>query len=423
MFESRPEVRRPSRRRDPTHALPKHLDAFARHVEAPTLCRVGILDQVGRRRRAIPGQCEIELCHLERRLRVGALPDGQTQNLPLQRFVTEGTLPEIPPLRKDASAFLRQVNAALLGEADPDAVLEHWIQSYPLAELVEIHVAGVGDGSRQIQIPVTLGEPAPAVKTSPYDAPGARLGHFLSGTHHTPFECDRRSSQLPRRAGRIESHHRSIEQGLLRIRLEYVPFLRAQPAYERVRIKRGSRVQGEHPAVRRVQGDHSPIERVGEDLVNPFHQVEIQREPNIFAGLTGVFLDARERPHDATQRIDLEISHSSAPLESLFILALDAHLADQEALLVLQKARLAEFFSRDLVDVAQYVRHGTPRNVAPLRPHLDDDTGKVFASLLEDGDRIEIRIDLDDQRLPSLVLPHQNLDPFVRKPEMGPESF
>ena len=89
-------------------------------------------------------------------------------------------------------------------------------------------------------------------------------------------------------------------------------------------------------------------------LVNPLHQIEIQREPNIFARLTGVFLNTRDRPHDATQGIDLEISHASgAPGVAPHARRSTPTWPIKQAWLVLRKARLAEFFSRDLVDVAQ----------------------------------------------------------------------
>ena len=128
VFEGGPEDRRTARSRDPPQALPEHRDTLRRHVEAPTVCWLEILEQVWRGSRPIPGQCEIELCHLERSLGIRALPDREAQNLTFQRSVPERTLPKVPPLRKDTAAFLRQVNAALLGEADPGTRLEHWIQ-------------------------------------------------------------------------------------------------------------------------------------------------------------------------------------------------------------------------------------------------------------------------------------------------------
>ena len=207
------------------------------------------------------------------------------------------------------------------------------------------------------------------------------------------------------------------------IRLERSPFLFAQTPDEGVGIERRCRVKRQDATVGRIQGYHCPSQGVRKNAVDPLHQLQIEREMDIPAGLSRIFLDPHEWTHDPAHRIDLQIACASTPLERLFVLPLEAHLPHENPLLIVGEALGREFLGRDLTHVAQHVRHGCTTEVSPLRPRFDKDTGKSLSLFFEDGDGCEVGVDIHDQRLMTAHTRHQAFDPLVRKPQVGPQRL
>ena len=78
---------------------------------------------------------------------------------------------------KIGSCSFSQVDAAPLAEAHEHAVLEDRVEAEPQAELVEVHVAALGDRADQVERAVALLLPAAEVPVADRQPAAARLRH------------------------------------------------------------------------------------------------------------------------------------------------------------------------------------------------------------------------------------------------------
>ena len=345
------------------------------------------------------------------------------ENLSLERSIPPASLPERSLLGEDAPAFLGKVDAALLGEADPGARLQDAVQSNPHPELIEVYVARLPNRSGQIEKAVARREPARAVLPSVHQPSRTRHRHLLVGAHDPEIERDPRRSQLPRGGRRIQAHHRSVEQGLPRIRVEELPVLLGDPPDEVVGVESGSRIQSQDAAVRRIQRHDRTGQRIRKDPVNPLHELEVEGELKVLARLTRIPLDPHQRADDPPGRVDLQIADPPAALESLLILALDPDLPHQDPLLVLRESLGFKLFRRHLAHVSERMGDGSSPVIATLRPHRGVDARKVLAALLEDRDGGEVGVDVHEEGLVAAHVRHEALDPRVREAQMRPEQL
>jgi hypothetical protein len=424
MFQ-RGEEGGPSRPHHPAKPVPERFQARLTQVEGPAFRGIASTQQRGGRGRPVPGQRQIELGHLQRGLVVRPLPDCQRKNLVLEGAVPEPGFPVAQVFGKDPGGLPGKVQPTLIGETQARPLVDESLEGDPQTELVKVDIARVPDRLLQGQVPVPFGSPAAPVDVSVLEPTPAGHGHHLTRLHHPQLETDRGGGQLPGGGRRVTTHGRTVEQGAIRIARESIPPTGIDPSHEIVGVEGGGRVEGQNTTVLGIQGHDRPPERVGEDLVDPFRQGQVQVQMEVRPCHGGSVHLPLEGAHDPADGIHLHIANAVAPLEELLVLPLEPLLADDHPLAIAVETRALQFGGRDLTDVPQDVSHCGSRVVAPPRSHLEEDPGKLHPSLLQSRHLIEVRRPRDEKGEPGVpgCSRHQGLDPFLGKVQVRPEPF
>ena len=384
-------------RRIPSRMCSRCSPEISRRQSAPFGAPLGRQVQQRGGRRAVAGNGDEKLGHLQGSLVVGPLTDGQVQRFALTRFITVAPLPVPEALRKVASGFLGQVDSAAGAEAHSGPDLQQALQPDLHPQLVEVHIAGVLYGRGQCERTVSLLLPAPIGPVTEVIGSPAGNRHALGGSHHAEFEGDRGGRQLPRRSGRVLSHHRPVVQRTLGIPDETVPLGPIDRPREDVGIEGGSGIECENAPGLHVEGYDRSVHAVGEDVMDPLHQRQVQTEPDVRPGLLGHAAYACEGSHYSSLGVDLDIPRSRLSLQRRFVLCLNPgppHYPTRLRTLVLASLDLGFV---DLTHVSDCVRTHLTGRIAPLRPGLDEETRKDRPAFLQRRHRVEGSVNRDQE--------------------------
>ena len=204
---------------DAHHRLPEKLQLL--RAQSDLLRQLG-LPALDHRLRlgAVGRQCAVEPRHVEHRLRILALTDGEVQLLLARRPALRSVLlvevfrkrrREIRPL------LFRQVDARLSIEAESDAAGDETAERDLLTQLVEVDVARLRDRAEEVEAAVPFLLPALPRTIAQVVVPVARLRHVRVEIDQAVLERDHRGGELERRSRRILALQRLVVERLARI--------------------------------------------------------------------------------------------------------------------------------------------------------------------------------------------------------------
>ncbi len=215
--------------------------------------------------------------------------------------------------------------------------------------LVEEDVARNLDAAMQVDMAVAALLPAMEIMIAEAQRAGAEDGKILVQSR---LHRRHRHRRLKSRTGRIDAGQHLVDQRLVIVGGQRLPFVLAEPDIEEVGIEPGRRRHRQHVPVRYVH-HHTRGALVADALVDELLQLLVDGEPDVVAGLAR---GARKLADDAAIGVDLDAADAGGAAHLVLELLFDAALANAKARQIEQRVVDALLVvGRDRGDIAQNV--------------------------------------------------------------------
>ena len=161
------------------------------------------------------------------------------------------------------------------------------------------------DGLHEIESSVTGFLPAAEPAVADEHPSCAAPRHVFVRLHQAELQPDGRDRELPRGPRGVASDDRAIEERLVGVAVEGRPLVGLDPPDEAVGIEGRSRIQCEYATVFGIQHHCRAAHGVGEDVMDPLHQIEVEIQLHVHPGLGRLHDLPERRADDPAQRIHL----------------------------------------------------------------------------------------------------------------------
>src|SRR6266545_6103409 len=344
------------------------------------------LAQVRAERDAVVGDDRDGVHLLDRRERVVALADAggdRITEIPFAMLVAVALAGESRALpvarRQHARKLALDIDARLVAEAQLRHEARVVVDVRLVREHVVIRVARHDDRLVHVDRAVTAGLVVAETVRGARDLEKARIVDHLRRGALARGERAQRKEGLDRRARRIGTAQRAVQQRLVRRLVQRFPVRRIDAVDEKIRIEARLRDECEHLAVGRIHRDQraAPLAELG---LGDLLQLDVQRELQIVPRCRR---RARQRAHGAPAGVDLDLFPAGRTMQLALVGELDAHFADVVGALVVR--RLVPFLDAlvvlvvDAADVADHVCGDLAVRVMAKQARLDLDAGKAIA--------------------------------------------
>ncbi len=270
-------------------------------------------------------------CQLNRRNNDSALANAHGDGFPRVPLLAEGSV--LPFLgRHYAADFARQIDPGLLSKPKGCRPLGDLADSQPLGERVEKHVTRLVDPLGNIHRSVrAMFREHPAFESTPVEDRAAAAVH-VQVLGNTFLQSGHGHDDLEHRARRQLRLNGFVQQGVVRIVGQLVPFVARDAHGKIVGIKRWPANHGQHFAVARVHG-HDGAVLSFQRLLRRFLEVDINRQLELLPGYSG---DVRVlgSSHFFAFAVDQHLARAVAAFEQVVILRFHSTFADDVAALV-----------------------------------------------------------------------------------------
>ncbi|PYP09867.1 MAG: hypothetical protein DMD56_10085 [Gemmatimonadetes bacterium] len=160
-------------------------------------------------------------------------------------------------------------------EPQAGGVLEQRREAELQAQLVEVHVAALGDRVGEDEVAVPLGRPAAEEAVAILQSAATGDRHPRPQRHDAVPQRHRGQGELPGGSGRIACLDGAVEQRVRLAHVEAAPIVGVHAAHEGVGIEARRAVQGENLACIGVQREHRAALARREDLRDVALQLEV----------------------------------------------------------------------------------------------------------------------------------------------------
>ena len=380
------------------HRLPQPRELVGQEPEARVRGGGGA-NEIRRSGAPIAREHLVEPHHVDERLRVLPLPDGEVERdgrRPAARAVHAVVV--IRAAGEHGRDLAREVDPRARAEPQPARVLEQRREPDLQAQLIEVHIAALRDRVGECQVAVTAGGPAPEETIAVLQPAAARDRHVRAQGDDPAAQRHGRDGQLPGGAGGIKRLDRAIEQRVRRARVEGTPVVGIDAAHEGVRVVARCAVQRENLPAVGIEREHGAALARREDPRHVALQVQVDgggerapRDRREGRGGTGL-------AHHASQRTDLHEPHAIRSAQRVVVLALQPILAEQPTESHGREAPLRPLRLGHLPDVAHQMGHQGAVRVMALRLGLNEQARKYQTPLLQRRHDRERRIGEDGDR-------------------------
>ncbi len=283
-------------------------------------------------------------------------------------------------VRDQAVALARQVDARLGVEAEAAQEFRHRAHAQAQRQVVEHHVAGLGD--RVGEIDLAVGLPVAVAAAAAVQAVIAPALDGLAALAGPGLEPVQRDERLDGRARRVLAADRAIEQRPVRRVAQLGVAFAADAVDEGIGVIGGRARQRQDLAIARIEHHRRPV-ALAEQLLGAALQLEIEAQEDVPAGHRRLLVEHAQQP---ALGVDLDAAHARAAVQQRLVLVLDAELAGVGGRAVGAGIQALEVVLVDAPDIAQRMHGERPVRVAAGQAGDDVDPGEPVAVDRHAGD-------------------------------------
>ena len=308
-------------------------------------------------------------------------------------------LPRLPVrVRHDARHVHAKVEARLRAEAERARRAQKRVRADLRREIAEVRIAALHERVAQVEFAVPPPARAPEAKSAARVDTVARIRRPRRIADRQP--CERRQ-RLERRAGRVGTARRAVEERLRRVVRQATIARGVEARHEVVRIVARRAREGQDVARARIERDARAGE-ARELRLRDALEADVEREAQVEAALR--LLDGA-RPDRVAVRVHRQLPLAGDAAQVAVVVRLESgapaqlRQVEMELLAVRRRARAAV-----AADVAEELRGERPARIRPHLLFLDGEAGEVRLMLGEDGEFALVEAAPDDERhRPQLV--------------------